>query len=154
MGLEKGLMTIPLLLSSLCTLFVGLAPWVASQAQDAPGMQIVRGQGAILHDDQSKARENAMASSFRQALEQTVAGLLDPDSSVSHLQVLNEKIYRRAAQYVRSYRVLWEYPDLPQHVYRVELEVEVAMEAVTQAIVDLGLRRADQERLDERPRSL
>lgn len=115
-------------------------------------MQIVRGQGAILRDDQSKARERAIASSLRQALEQAVAGLLDPAVSVSHLQVLQEQIYRRSPQYVRSYRVLWEYPDLQQQVYRVELEVEVAVETVLQAISRLGLSQATQETRSERPK--
>jgi hypothetical protein len=150
MGLEKALMTITI--SSLCALLVLLAPWSSSQAQDESGIQIVHGQGAILRGDESKARESAIASSFRQALEQTVAGLLDPDTSVSYLQVLKEQIYQRAPQYVRSYRVLWEYPDLQQQVYRVELEVDVSIKAVTQAISRLGLSQADQETLSERPR--
>jgi hypothetical protein len=131
-------------------MFVAL--WSSSQAQDASVMPIVRGQGAILRDDQSKARERAIASSLRQALEQAVAGLLDPAVSVSHLQVLQEQIYRRSPQYVRSYRVLWEYPDLQQQVYRVELEVEVAVETVLQAISRLGLSQATQETRSERPK--
>ena len=148
MGLEKVLSNISL----LCVLLMLVAPWSSSQAQGAPGMQLVRGQGVILRGNQSKARESAIASSLRQALEQTVTGILAPDASVSHIQVLQEQIYRHAPQYVRSYRVLWEYPDLQQQVYRVELEVEVAIEAVTQAIVGLGLSRVDQEILSERPR--
>jgi hypothetical protein len=152
MGLEKALITIKFVISSFIVLFVFLLPWSSSQAQDTSSIQIVHGQGAILRGDQSKARENAIASSFRQALERTVAELLDPDTSVSHIQALTEQIYRRAPQYVRSYRVLWEYPDLQQQVYRVELEVEVAIDAVTQAILGLGLSQADQEILSERPR--
>jgi len=150
MGVEKALMNRRI--RSLCVLLMFVALWSSSQAQDASGMQIVRGQGAILRDDQSKARERAIASSLRQALEQTVAELLDPAVSVSHLQVLQEQIYRRSPQYVRSYRVLWEYPDLQQQVYRVELEVEVAVETVTQAITRLGLSQAAQETLSEYPK--
>jgi hypothetical protein len=129
-----------------------VAPWSSSQAQGAPGMQLVRGQGVILRGNQSKARESAIASSLRQALEQTVTGILAPDASVSHIQVLQEQIYRHAPQYVRSYRVLWEYPDLQQQVYRVELEVEVAIHAVAQTIAHLGLSQADQGTVSERPR--
>ncbi len=129
-----------------------LVPWALCQAQGASGIQVVRGRGAILRGDQSKARERAIASSLRQALERTVAGLLDPAASVSHLQVLKDQIYRRAPRYVRSYRVLWEYPDLQQQVYRVELEVEVAVKTVTQAISRLGLSQANREPLRERPR--
>ena len=148
MGLEKVLSNI----SRLCVLLMLVAPWSSSQAQGAPGMQLVRGQGVILRGNQSKARESAIASSLRQALEQTVTGILAPDASVSHIQVLQEQIYRHAPQYVRSYRVLWEYPDLQQQVYRVELEVEVAIHAVTQTIAHLGLSQADQGVLSERPR--
>jgi hypothetical protein len=148
MGLEKVLSNI----SRLCVLLMLVAPWSSSQAQGAPGMQLVRGQGVILRGNQSKARESAIASSLRQALEQTVTGILAPDASVSHIQVLQEQIYRHAPQYVRSYRVLWEYPDLQQQVYRVELEVEVAIHAVAQTIAHLGLSQADQGTVSERPR--
>jgi hypothetical protein len=139
---------------SLWMLLVLLAVWSSSQAQEASSVRVVRGQGAILRGDQAKARESAIDSSFRQALEQTVAGLLDPDTSVSHIQVLNERIYQRAPQYIRSYRVLWEYPDLQQQVYRVELEVEVSIKAVAQTIFSLGLSQAGPEMRRERTRHL
>ncbi len=137
MGVEKALVR------GLSILLMLLLSWSFSQAQDTNETQIVRGRGAILHGDQSKARKRAIASSLRQALEQTVAELLDPNASVSHLQVLKEQIYCRAPRYVRSYRVLWEYPDLPQKVYRVELEVEVAVKAVVQAISRLGVEQVN-----------
>lgn len=146
MGLEKALMKITI--SGLCALITLLAPWSSSWAQDVSGIHIVRGRGAILRDDQAQARERAIASSLRYALERTVAGLLDSGASVSHLQVLKQRIYRRAPQYVRSYRVLWEYPDLQQQVYRVEVEVEVAIKAVAQAISRLGLGRSNRETLN------
>lgn len=139
-------------LSCFCVLLISLALRSSSQAQDTPGMQIVRSQGAILRGNQSKARERAIESGLRQALEQTVADILAPDASVSHIQVLNEQIYRQAPQYVRSYRVLWEYPDLQQQVYRVELEVDVAIDALTQAISRLGLSQANQGTISERPK--
>ncbi len=134
--------------STLCVLLMVLATGSSSLAQDVSSVHIVRGRGAILRDDQSKARERAIASSLRYALERSVASLVDPGASVSHLQALKQRIYRRAPQYVRSYRVLWEYPDLQQQVYRVELEVEVAIKAVAQAISRLGLSRSDRGTLN------
>ena len=126
---------------SIC--LIVLVSWSYSQAQNVTETHVVNGRGAILRGDQSKARERAIASSLRQALEQTVSELLDPDVSVSHLQEINEQIYRQAPVYVRSYRVLWEYPDLQQQVYRVELEVEVAVKFVGQAISRLGVRQVN-----------
>ncbi len=136
MGLEK----VVLFGSFLVYLLIS---WLPCQAQETGVVRTVRGQGVILRGNESKARRRAIQSSLRQALEQTVAGLLAPDVGVSHLDVLKKQIYRRASQYVRSYRVVWEYPDLQQQVYRVELEVEVAIEAVTQAISRLGLNQID-----------
>ncbi|ETW98839.1 MAG: hypothetical protein ETSY1_17210 [Candidatus Entotheonella factor] len=146
MELEKALMTV--MISSLCILLIVLAPRSSSQAQDASGIHIVRGRGAIVLEDQSKARQKAIALSLRYALERAGAGLLDPDANISHLQVLKQRIYQRAPQYIRSYRVLWEYPDLQQQVYRVELEVEVALKAVAQAISRLGLNRSNRGTLN------
>lgn len=140
----------------LYVLLICLVPCLSSQAQAAseiqPEVQIVRGRGAMLRGNQSKAREQAIASSLRQALEQTVADMLEPAASVSHLQVLKEQIYQQASQYVRSYRVLWEYPDLQQQVYRVELEVEVAVKAVAQDLERLGLSRVERGAWGQRPR--
>jgi len=141
-----------LVLSSLCGLCLCLAAGSPSRAQGESDIQIVRGIGAILNGNQAKARESAMASSWRQALEQTVARLLDTEASVSHFQALKTQIYERAPHYVRSYRVLWEYPDLQQQVYRVELEVEVATEAVERVISRMGLSRAYVGPRGERPR--
>ncbi len=135
MGLEKAF--------SYLLLICLLMPCLPIQAQETRGIRIVRGRGVILRGDQSKARQRAIQSSLRRALEQTVADMLEPEVGLTHLKVLQQKIYRRASQYVRSYRVVWEYPDLQQQVYRVELEVEVAIEAVTQAISSLGLSQAD-----------
>jgi hypothetical protein len=44
-------------------------------------------------------------------------------------------------QYVRSYRVLWEYPDVPQKVYRVGVEVELTMSEVGRVLDAIGLAR-------------
>ena len=142
MRLEKVAFVQRLALSSLCALFLWLAP-LPGQAQSESDIQIVRGLGAILRGDQAEARQSAIESSLRQALEQTVARLLEADASVSHFRTLKAQIYGRAPRYVRSYRVLWEYPDLQQQVYRVELEVEVATDAVMRVISRLGLIRAD-----------
>ena len=71
----------------------------------------------------------------------------------AHFQTLKERIYGRAPRYVRSYRVVSEYPDLQQQVYRVELEVEVATDALIRVISRLGLIRAEHGLRRESPRT-
>ena len=152
MGLEKATAVLIIALSGIFAAFVCLAP-LPCWAQAESDFQTVRGLGAILQGDQAEARQSAIASSLRQALEQTVAQLLSPDASAAHFQTLKERIYGRAPRYVRSYRVLSEYPDLQRQVYRVELEVEVATDALMRVISRLGLIRAEHGLRREPPRT-
>ena len=152
MGLEKATAVLLIALSGLCAALVCLAP-LPSRAQGESDIQTVRGLGAILRGDQAEARQSAIASSLRQALEQTVTRLLSPDASAAHFQTLKDEIYGRAPRYVRSYRVVSEYPDLQQQVYRVELEVEVATDDLIRVISRLGLIRAEHRPRRESPRT-
>jgi hypothetical protein len=101
--------------------------------------RVVEGVGAIVQRNQAAARARAVRSALRKALEQVVAELLDPFVLVDNLQGLEKRLYTQALKYIRSYRVLWEYPDASQKVYRVNLEVEVAVDEVVQEIQALGL---------------
>ena len=46
----------------------------------------------------------------------------------SNWQALRARIYAKPLQYIVSYRVLWEYPDPPQKVYRVGVEAEIPVQ--------------------------
>lgn len=104
----------------------------------------VEGQGAILRDDQAAARQRALQGSLRQAVERTVDEVLNDQVRVANIQVLEEQVYQRASRYIRSYRVLWEYPDVGLQVYRLRIEAEVALEDLRAAIERLGLSESGQ----------
>lgn len=104
----------------------------------------VEGQGAILRDDQAAARQRALQGSLRQAVERTVDEVLNDQVRVANIQVLEEQVYQRASRYIRSYRVLWEYPDVELQVYRLRIEAEVALEDLRAAIERLGLSESGQ----------
>ncbi len=110
-----------------------------SLAQSLPASQTIEGVAPIIQRNQARARQKAVHDSWYKALEQTVADLLDVETLVARRQVLQTKIYARAPRYIRSYRVLWEYPDVTHKVYRVGIEAEVDVKALTQAIARLGL---------------
>jgi len=107
----------------------------------------VEGQGAILRDDQAAARQRALQGSLRQAVERTVDEVLNDQVRVANIQVLEEQVYQRASRYIRSYRVLWEYPDVELQVYRLRIEAEVALEDLRAAIERLGLSESGQAAL-------
>jgi hypothetical protein len=71
---------------------------------------------------------------LRKAIEHVVIELLDQRLVVEQRQTLQTQVYARPERFIRSYRVLWEYPDVTQKVYRVALEADVASKAITQVI--------------------
>src|SRR5262245_47518276 len=99
--------------------------------------------------DQAAARLRALQGAFREALEQAVAEMIDTSALVSsNWQALRARIYARPLQYIVSYRVLWEYPDPSQKVYRVGIEAELAVSEVSRALDSIGLaRRREDPRL-------
>ena len=108
-------------------------------ATGATTIHQVEGQGAILRDDQATARRRALRESLRRAVERTVDEVLNAPARIANLKVLEQQVYQQAARYIRSYRVLWEYPDVAQQVYRLRVEAEVALEDLRAAIEQLGL---------------
>jgi hypothetical protein len=105
-------------------------------------IQTVEGRGAILRGGQAAARRRALMTSLRQAVEITVAELLDANIRVAHLRQLERQLYQHAPQYIRSYRVLWEYPDLVNQVYRIAVEAETDVVHINRALVRLGMAPA------------
>lgn len=123
---------------------------MAGAALTAPqGLYIVEGVGAIVQQNQAVARQRAIQSAFREALEQSVADQVEPQVLVGHSQSLRTRLYGKPLQFIRSYRMLWEYPDVPQKVYRVGLEAEVMMGDLERALDSMGIaqRRDDPRRL-------
>ena len=102
------------------------------------GTYQVKGVGAIVSGDQAAARQQAVRAALRAALEEAVLNVLDTDTVVANIQLLNARLYAEPWTYISSYRVLWEYPDAPGKVYRVNLEVDVALPRVQQALAVLG----------------
>jgi hypothetical protein len=130
-------------------LTVGLLLYVYGYSLASPTEQyIAAGVGAIIQYDQAAARVRALQGAFREALEQAVADMVETSALVSNLQALRTRVYAKPLQYIRSYRVLWEYPDVPQKVYRVGVEAEITVSEVSRALDAIGLaRREDRQRL-------
>lgn len=111
-------------------------------------MQTADGMGGIVQHNQAAARTKAIQNALRQALEDAVGALLGtpatPDdqpspASPDDQRLLETHLYARTTDFIRSYRVLWEYPDTFQRAYRVGVEAEVAADEVAQKLHSLGL---------------
>lgn len=119
----------------MCLLLVYGLPWATATTHGSPA---VEGVGVIVQNNQAAARTRAIQEAMRKAIEQVVADLLEPRMIVEHRQALETQVYARAERFIRSYRILWEYPDVGQKVYRVGLEAEVAASDITQTVGALG----------------
>jgi len=109
---------------------------------------IAEGVAAMVHYDQAAARLRALQGAFREALEQAVADMVDTSTLVSsHWQALRARIYAKPLQYIVSYRVLWEYPDPPQKVYRVGVEAEIPVNELSHVLDTIGLTRRREDAL-------
>jgi hypothetical protein len=83
-----------------------------------------------------------LITSLRQALEATMANLVEADIRLRHVRQLEQQLYQHAPRYIRSYRVLWEYPDVANHVYRIAVEAEVDVANINRALMRLGMTPA------------
>jgi hypothetical protein len=115
-------------------------------AMDDEALRVVEGVGAIVQRNQAAARAQAVHDALRRALEQEVAGLLDPLVLIESFKALEDRLYTQTLKYIRSYRVIWEYPDISQQVYRVGVEADVAVDEVIRVAQALELIQPGEER--------
>jgi len=134
-------------LQGLSAVLCMLVLWgVGRVAEPAEVQQVVEGVGAILQQNQAAARSRAVQDALRKAFEQAVSALLEPAVLGERPQAVGGFLSAQTPQYIRSYRVLWEYPDMAQKVYKVGLEVEVAVWEVAQALQALGVVQQGREK--------
>jgi hypothetical protein len=110
---------------ALLTLSTGSARAQQPPATDPvgqPGLRIVGGQSAVVGGNGAGARERALDEAFRQAVDQSLAELLDAPTRVAQARAI-KTLEARARTYVRGYRALEE--GEVNGLYSVRLEVEV-----------------------------
>jgi hypothetical protein len=114
----------------------------ASFALNTEEQQMAEGVGTIIKQNQAKARAQAINNALRTALEQALLTALDPLELMNNAQALERALYARTLTYIRSYRVLWEYPDLQQRVYRVGIEANLALSEIDKSIGALAFSQS------------
>lgn len=128
-------------------LLLGLLGWDAGVSlAETKRPYIAEGVGAMIQYDHAAARARALQGAMREAVEQVVLDMVDPSALAGRAQALRTRVYAKPLQYVLSYRVLWEYPDPAQKVYRVGVEADIAVAEVGRAVEALGLARRQDPR--------
>lgn len=97
------------------------------------------GSAAILHGDSAQARDRAVESALRAAVEQVLGTMVDSESLVKNNELLSDKIYTQTTGYISSYKILSEKADTDSNIYLVEIEAEVKEGNLEQDLGALGV---------------
>jgi len=89
----------------LCFLLTVSSLLYAQQAEESKQV-IANGMGAILAGDEVKARDDALASALRNAVEQVVGTMIESDVLVENYQTVEDKIYTKTSGYVQKYDIV------------------------------------------------
>lgn len=96
----------------------------------------VRGEAAILDDDEAAARDKAIDDALRKAVESAVGTMISSETITENYQLISDRIYSRAKGYVRSYKIRDEREQ--DGVYIVDIRAKVAVGAVSKDVDGLA----------------
>jgi len=115
---------------------LALAACVAAPAQQ---VVTVTGTAAILNKDTAQARDRAIESALRAAVEQVIGTMLDSESLVKNNELLSDKIYTQTKGYISSYNIVSEKPDMDSNIYSVKVEAVVKQGNLQDDLNSLGV---------------
>ncbi|OGP12658.1 MAG: hypothetical protein A2052_07800 [Deltaproteobacteria bacterium GWA2_54_12] len=106
------------------------------------------GTAAIISNNASLARDEAIADALRKAVEQAVGTLVSADTLVENFQIIDDSVYTNSQGYVKNYSIISEAQSAGTYEVRVR-----AVVAVGDLSGDLGAMGLLQKKA-ERPRVL
>lgn len=104
------------------------------QGQSDSKEVVAKGLGAILAGDEVKAREDAINSALRNAVEQVVGTMVESNVLVENYQTVEDQIYTRTQGYVQKYDVI-----------STSKQLDNAMEVTIRAMVKISDLQSDLE---------
>ena len=122
--------TISLFITSI--IMTGLFAQYTTQGPQESREVVAKGLGAILAGDEVKAREDAISSALRNAVEQVVGMFVESEVLVENYQTMEDKIYTRTAGYVQKYDII-----------STSKQMDNAMEVTIKAVVKVSDLRND-----------
>jgi hypothetical protein len=120
---------------AFCAL-LGVATALGARAQETV---TATGTAAILDKDAAQARDRAVESALRAAVERVVGTMVDSESLVKNNDLISDKIYTQTRGYISNYTILSETPDLEDNIYSVKVEATVKEGNLADDLNSLGL---------------
>lgn len=95
------------------------------------------GMAAVIGSDLARAREGAVRDALQKAVEQATEQWLTLPSEGRREELLRERIYGRAEEFVQDYRILFEMAD--EDIYFVTVRATVIANEIRKDLQELGL---------------
>jgi len=121
----------------LCVLFAVSSLIYAQQPEESKQV-IAKGLGAILAGDEVKARDDALASALRNAVEQVVGTMIESDVLVENYQTVEDKIYTKTTGYVQTYDVVSSSKQ-SDNVFEITIRATVKMSDLRNDLQAIGV---------------
>lgn len=123
-----------------------VAPPAASQEVTLAGGggTDVLAEGAASDSAASTARDHALKDALRKAVEQGVGAFVNSETKVEDFQLLSDKVYSQASDYVSSYHVIAEGRD--SGLYRVTIRARVKLGKIDKELAAIDVPPREQGR--------
>jgi hypothetical protein len=104
----------------------------------------VLAEGAASDSAASIARDHALKDALRKAVEQGVGAFVNSETKAEDFQLLSDKVYSQASDYVSSYRVIVEGRD--SGLYRVTIRARVKLGKIDKDLASIDVPPREQGR--------
>lgn len=121
----------------------GLSGVAWSQQSDQTSTLEVIGRGRIYRDNVAKARDEAIADGLWSAVEQGVGRLIASEAVVAHFQLLSDRVYSQAKEFIHDYKVLTE--SKSGSSYRLVVQVRLLMGTLRDKLQEIGVLMTQKE---------
>ena len=115
----------------------------SEEAEQTATLEVI-GRGTIFRDNVAKARDEAIADGLWNAVEQGVGLLISSSSVIDHFQLLSDRVYSQAEEFIHDYKVLTE--SKSGRYYRLVVRATLSMKALHDKLQDIGILMTNEKR--------
>jgi len=108
----------------------------SQQGEQTATLEVI-GRGRIYRDNVAKARDEAIADGLWNAVEQGVGLLISSEAVVGRFQLLSDRVYSRAEEFIHDYKVLTE--SKSGLYYRLVVQVTLLMGTLRDKLQEVGI---------------
>jgi hypothetical protein len=115
----------------------------SEQTEQTATLEVI-GRGTISRDNVAKARDDAIADGLWNAVGKGVGLLISSSSVIDHFQLLSDRVYSQAEEFIHDYKVLTE--SKSGRYYWLVVRATLSMKALHDKLQDIGILMTNEKR--------